>query len=162
MIYLQKVILFFIIMFVIIGSHAADSTNVTPFDHPTVMHQTSKVNVKSIDYKTITYTSDGDQVAPMCNPNSSLVHVDNTAKQVYWGPPKSVCIRRGNCSGFGCYCSGSPHKCCGWCEVPCKEYSQVKWETRPDKNQDKAIYENMPSVLSHVGCAPVETVWEKV
>lgn len=159
---IQKIFIFLLIMTYGSISYATDSTTIQP---PAVhsMHQTPKVDTKhTVVYQTIDYTSTGDQAVNPCPDNTALVHIQHASRQVYWGPPKSVCSRYGSCSGAGCWCAGSPHSCCAWCSPPCREYSVVKWQTRPTSNQSTAIHENMPSVLSAAGCAPVKNEWERV
>lgn len=158
----QKFIFFLWMMSYAVFSYAIDSSTVKPIQNPTPMHRTAHIDVASVIPRGVNYTSDGSQILDKCPPDHSIVDIKNASKQVYWGPPAALCNSWGECSGFGCYCWGSPHSCCAWCPVPCNGYTQVKWQTRPTSNQSGAISENMPAVLSEAGCAPIKTTWESV
>ena len=139
MYYVHLLIMFFFCITHAVFSYAADSNSVKPPIAPNIMHQVPKVDVSAVKYQPVTYASNGDQTVPKCNPNYTLVHVQNASKQVYWGPPVAICNSYGSCSGFGCGCSGSPHNCCAWCSPPCTGYTKVQWQTRPTDNQSGAI-----------------------
>lgn len=158
----QKFILFLWFIFYAVVSYATDSSSIQPIPNPTPMHRTSHIEVANAIPRSVSYTSDGSQILDKCPADHSLVDIQNASKQVYWGPPAAICNQWGDCSGFGCYCWGSPHSCCVWCDIPCTGYTQVRWQGRPSSNQPTAISENMPAVLSGAGCAPLKTVWEAV
>ncbi len=157
----QKLIFFLYLMSYTMLSYAADSSTFKPMENPIAMHRTSHIDVNNSIPRAVTYTSDGHQILQKCPPDHSLVDIQNASKQAFWGPPEVLYVY-GNCSGFGCWCAGSPHSCCAWCDPPLIRVDKVKWQPRPTNNQVNATNENLPSVLSAAGCAPIKTTWERV
>ncbi|MDA8561828.1 hypothetical protein N9L02_01795 [Gammaproteobacteria bacterium] len=149
----------FFLIFFIYNSYAFDSTRLKP-SNSNPKHQTPQIDIDNVKYQKVNYAANGDQISKVCPPNYSLVHIQNKGKQVYWGPPEEICAQFGRCSKFGCWCIFSPHSCCAWCSPPCiSKINSVRWQNRPTKNQASATRENMPSVLSDVGCAPIKNIW---
>lgn len=158
MCYTHTFILFLGLMTYTMLSFAADSSSIKPIQNLKPMHQITQVDVKNAIPRGVTYTSDGHQILDQCPADHSLVDIQNASDRVYWGPPEAIIIY-GNCTGFGCWCVGSPYNCCKWCDPPVLRIDKVKWQQRPTRNQSSALYENMPSVLSGARCAPIITKW---
>jgi len=159
--YTQKFILFLFLIAYAIFSFAEDSTRITRLENATPMHRTAHVDINNTIPRGVTYTPEGHQILQPCPSDHSIVHIKNASDKVYWGPPEALIIF-GECSDFGCWCAGSPHSCCAWCDPPIVRVDKIKWQTRPSQNQGVATYENLPSVLSEAGCAPIKTTWERV
>ncbi len=163
----KKFILFLYLITCTIFSYAIDSTQITPMEKPIVMHRTASINTNTVFTPGIKYTAEGHQVQNDCKANQTLIRIKHESKLVYWGPPESVCIQQDYCtrenSSWDCVNPLAPLHCSFWCDIPCRTHSQVRWQARPKTNQVKegAIRENMPSVLSEVSCAPIETNWEQ-
>lgn len=157
--YAQKCILFLWLTSYAVCSYAIDSSSVMPMQNPTPMHRTSHIDVHNAITHGVNYDPNGDQILKPCRPDHALVNIKNASDKIYWGPPEAIIIL-GDCSGFGCWCAGSPHSCCAWCDPPVVRIDKVRWQSRPTNNQFGATNENMPSVLSEAGCAPITTTWE--